>query len=442
MNVVVETQPNCQVTLQVELPADQVSKEWQSVARNFQRNVRIPGYRPGKAPQSLVDTRFAKDIKDEVTNRLLRETLNKAITEKNLRVLSVSQVENVEIFDDKSMRYRATVLTAPEFELPDYSSIPVTLARETPSEEHVQRWLDQLREPHATYTPVEDRPLAEGDYAVVTYAASLDGKPLAETLPSAPAQLQGRRNAWILMSEGTLAPGFCKAIEGMTLNEERTFSLDLPADFPVTDLAGKKLDYTVTLHGINTKSLPEFDDALAEKIEAGSTAEKLKQTVRERIENMANSQFENAKRQAAVKHLLDQVQCELPAPVVEREMAGILREIVQDNQVRGVSDDELRKHQDELIGAAQQSARDRVRANFLLLRIAEKENLEVAEQDVAQRVLEMAARYQIPVKKLVKDLQKRDGFAPLREQILASKALDLLVANVTVREPATDSTPA
>jgi trigger factor len=345
-------------------------------------------------------------------------------------------VENVEISDDKTMRYKATVVTAPEFELPDYSSIPVELKKEEATDEHVQRWVDQLREPHATYTPVEDRPLAMGDYAVVSYSGTLDGQPLGEAVSSAPVQLQGRRNAWVLMAEESLAPGFCKALEGMAVNEERTFGLDFPADFPLADLAGKKVDYTVTLHAINAKSLPEFDDALAEKIEAGSSADQLRVKIRERIESVAAQQFENAKRQAAVNHLLSQVTCELPANVVEREMSGILKEIVHENQVRGISDDEIRKHQDELIGAAQNSAKERVRANFLLLRIAEKENLAVQEQDVAQRVLEMAARYEIPVNKLVKDLQRRDGFGPLREQILIGKALDLLVANVTVREPA------
>ncbi len=436
MNVLLESQPNCLVTLQVELPADQVSKEWQSVARQFQRNVRIPGYRPGKAPQALVETRFAKDIKEELTNKLLRESLNEAIKEKNLRVLSVSDVENVEIGDDKTMRYTATVVTAPEFELPDYSSIPVELTKEEVSDEHVQRWVDQLREPHATYAPVEDRPVAMGDYAVVTYSATLDGTPLGEAVATAPAQLQGRRNAWVLMAGESLAPGFCKAIEGLAVNEERAFGLDFPADFPLSDLAGRKVDYTVTLHAINTKTLPDFDDALAEKIEPGTTAGQLRAKVRERIESVAAQQFENGKRQAAVNYLLSQVNCELPVNVVEREMSGILREIVRENQGRGISDEEIRKHQEELIGAAQNSAQERVRANFLLLRVAEKEKIELQEQDVAQRVLEMAARYEIPVNKLVKDLQRRDGFAPLREQILIGKALDLLVANVTVRETA------
>lgn len=436
MNVLVESQPNCLVTLQVELPADQVSKEWQSVARQFQRNVRIPGYRPGKAPQALVETRFAKDIKEELTNKLLRESLNEAIKEKNLRVLSVSDVENIEIGEDKTMRYKATVVTAPEFELPDYSSIPVELAKEEVTDEHVQKWIDQLREPHATYTPVEDRPVAMGDYAVVSYSGTIDGTPLGEAVTSTPVQLQGRRNAWVLMAEESLAPGFCKAIEGMAVNEERTFGLDFPADFPLSDLAGKKVDYTVTLHAINTKTLPDFDDALAEKIEAGSTAEQLRVKIRERIESVAAQQFENGKRQGAVNFLLSQVNCELPANVVEREMSGILKEIVRENQVRGISDDQIREHQEELIGAAQNSAKERVRANFLLLRIAEKEKIELQEQDVAQRVLEMAARYEIPVNKLVKDLQRRDGFGPLREQILIGKALDLLVGNVTVRETA------
>ena len=135
---------------------------------------------------------------------------------------------------------------------------------------------------------------------------------------------------------------------------------------------------------------------------------------------------------------MERVDCELPAPVVEKEMEGILREIVRDNQVRGISDDEIRKHQDELIGAAQRGARERVRGNFLLLRIAEKENLTITEEDVSRRVLEMAARYQIPVGKLVKDLERRNGFGPLREQILIGKALDLLAANVRVRESSSE----
>jgi trigger factor len=436
MNVVVESQPNCLVTLQVELPADQVSKEWTNVTRDFQRQARIPGYRPGKAPRALVESRFAKDIKEELTSKLLRESLNEAIREKNLRVLSVSQVGNVEIAEDRTMRYRATVVTAPEFELPDYSSISADLAKEEVSDENVDRWMDQMREPHASYVPVEGRPLAMGDYAVVTYTANLESKPLGEVIPDAPAQLQGRRNAWIVMDERSLLPGFSQSIVGMQINEERTISIELPADFSPANLAGRSLEYAVTLHAINTKVLPEWDDALAEKIEPGATVNQLREKMRARLESLAEANFQNSKRQAAVRFLLDRVDCELPAPVVAKEAGEILQDIVRDNQVRGVSDDEMRKHQDELIGAAQQGARDRVRGNFLLLRVAEREKLEVTEEDLTRRILELAARYEIAVPKLVKDLERRKGFGPLREQILIGKALDLLAANVRVRASA------
>lgn len=435
MNVVLDPQPNCIVNLQIELPADRVTSEWQSIAKDFQRQARIPGYRPGKAPQALIDSRYAKDIREELQNKLLRESLNEAIKQKSLRVLSVANVENVQIGNDMTMRFRASVVIAPEFELPDYSAITIELAKRAVTDEDVQNWVEQFREPHATYEAAEGRAIAMGDYAVLTYEGKLDGQLLSEALPKAPQQLHGRKNAWIFMNEGTLVPGFAKAVEGMLIGDERAFTLDVPATFPLADLQGRQIAYTATLHGINVKSLPLIDDALAEKIEPGKSLEDLRAGIRERLVKMAESQFENGKRNEALKVLLSKVECELPAQTVDREVSGILREIVQENQGRGVSDDELRSHQDELVGIAQRSARDRVRGNFLLLRIAEKEKLDVTETDLIMAVSEMARRYEIPVKKLIKDLQSRDGFGPIREQILLGKALDLIAANVTVTEP-------
>jgi trigger factor len=442
MNIVAENQPNCLVTLQVELPADRVSKEWKEVASQFQRQVRIPGYRPGKAPQSIVDSRFAKDIREELTNRLLRSSLDEAIKEKKLRVITVSQVENVEIADDKTMRYRATVVTAPEFELPDYSAIDAEIPAPKVTDEDINRWLDELREPHSNYAPVEDRPVQMGDFAVISYTGTIDGKPIAEVVPDTPQQLQGRRNAWMLMAEKSLVPGFAEALVGTKNGEEKTISIDIPEDFPIESLRGKKIDYATTLHAINVKNVPELTDELAGKIDPGSTLEQLKEKMRTRLEEFGKNQYENAKRQAAVRFLLAKVECEVPESLVEREMESILKDIVRENQGRGISDEEIRKHEDELLGAAEQGAQERVRGNFLLLRVAEKENLQVAEQDIAQRVYQMAAQYEIPVNKLVKDLQKKNGFGPLREQILMGKALDLLSANVTVREPAAAEAPA
>src|SRR5215470_14793243 len=127
MRVQVEEKPESISTLKIELPADEVSKEWDTIANSFARFAKIPGYRPGKAPRAVVDKRFRKEIQDEVTKKLVSKSYREAIEQEQLRVASLTNIEDIEFGEDKSMRFRATVVTAPEFELPDYNKIPVQL---------------------------------------------------------------------------------------------------------------------------------------------------------------------------------------------------------------------------------------------------------------------------------------------------------------------------
>jgi len=436
MNVVLDPQPNCIVNLQIEIPPERVAREWLAVAKNFQRQARIPGYRPGKAPQTLIDSRYAKDIRETLQENLLSESLTEAIKLKNLSVISAPTIQEVDIGDDKTMRFRARVVVAPEFEIPDYSAISLDVPKREATDADVDGWVNQLREPHATFETVDGRPLAMGDYAVLTYEGKIGDRLLSEILPKAPVQLHGRPNAWILMDEGTLIPGFAKAVEGMLIGDERTFTLDVPATFPLADLRGEKVSYSTALHAINVKTLPPLDDDLAEKIEPGQTMESLRADIRERLVKIVDDQFEGNKRRAVLDHLLAQIQCELPVMAIAHEASGILREIVEENRFRGVGDAELKAHEGELVGLAQKNARERVGGNFLLLRIAEKEKLEVSESDLVLAVTEMAHHHEIPLKKLITDLRNSGGIQPLREKILMRKALDLVASHVTVREPA------
>ncbi|MDD5198351.1 MAG: trigger factor [Terrimicrobiaceae bacterium] len=435
MNVVVESQPNCIATLRVELEPERVEREWQTVARQFQKMARLPGYRPGKAPQALVDRKFSADIREELTNKLLRQAMNEAIEEKKIRVITVSKVEGIEIAPDKSMRFTATVVTSPDFELPDYSKIELEVAKRAVTDAEVDEALQGIAEQHADFQSVEGRALEMGDFAVLTYAGTTGGRPLAEAVENCPPLLAGKPNWWIRLAPETLAPGFCEALVGLSIGESREFTLDIPADFPFAAVRGKQLAYAVTLHEIRTRELPPLDDALANKLDVGKTMAEVRDRLRTELEKRAENEFETAKRSGAIQYLLSQVTCELPVHLINNEMSGILREIVQENQGRGVSDEELKSHEDEILGAAKQSATERVRTTFLLMRVAEKENLKVTEQDLAFHVTQLAARYQVPVQKFVKDLQKRDAFGQIREQILVGKALDFITSNVTVREP-------
>ncbi|MGH8047155.1 MAG: trigger factor, partial [Chthoniobacterales bacterium] len=431
MNVVVENKPNCISTLRVELEPERVEREWKAVASQFQKNARLPGYRPGKAPQSLIEKKFSADIRQELTNKLLREAMNEAIEEKKLNVLTVSKVEDVEIGSDKTMHFTATVVTAPEFELPDYKNIEVEVAKRAVTDEDVENTLRSIAEQHADFQTIEGRALEMGDFAVLTYAATLDGAPLAEAVENCPPLLAGKPNWWIRLAPETLAPGFSEALVGLNVGETREFTIEIPENFPFEPVRGKKLAYTTTLHEIRTRTLPPLDDALATKLDPGKTIAEVRERLREELGKQADNEFETGKRNAAMQKLHAQFQCELPAHLVNNEMTGIVREIVQENQGRGVTDDELKSHEGEIIGAAKQSATERVRSMFLLMRIAEKENLKVTEQDIAFHVTQLAARYQIPVQKFVKDLQKRNAFGQIREQLLIGKALDFVASNVT-----------
>src|SRR3954452_24290785 len=151
MNVEMETQPGSVSKLQIELPADEVTKEWDAIANSFARFAKIPGYRPGKAPRAVIDKRFRKEIQDELTKKLVSKSYHEAVEQEQLRVASLTNIEDVQFGEDKSMRFRATVVTAPEFELPDYKNIPVHVPETTISDEEVDEAIERLRDQSADF---------------------------------------------------------------------------------------------------------------------------------------------------------------------------------------------------------------------------------------------------------------------------------------------------
>src|SRR5437762_10556013 len=186
MKVEVEKQPDSVSTLQIELPAEQVAKEWNAIADNFARYAKIPGYRPGKAPRRVIEAKFKKEIQEELTKKLVSKSYRDAVAEKQLRVVSLTNLEDVQISDDKTMRFRATVITAPEFDLPDHKNITVQLPEAVVSETEVNAALERLREQSADFIEVQpERPLQMGDFAVIDFDGTIDGKAISELAPEA-----------------------------------------------------------------------------------------------------------------------------------------------------------------------------------------------------------------------------------------------------------------
>src|ERR1051325_2293271 len=183
MKVEVEKQPGSISKLQIELPADEVSKEWDAIANSFARFAKIPGYRPGKAPRSVIDKRFRKEIQEEVTKKLVSKSYHDAISQEQLRVASLTNIEDVQFSDDKTMRFSETVVTAPDFDLPEYKNISVRLPDTKVSETEVDAALERLRDQSADFIEVSGRPLQMGDFAVIDFEGSIEGNSIREITP-------------------------------------------------------------------------------------------------------------------------------------------------------------------------------------------------------------------------------------------------------------------
>src|SRR6266849_872861 len=240
MKVEVERQPGSVSKLQIELPPEEVEKEWDAIANSFARFAKIPGYRPGKAPRAVIDKRFRKEIQDEVTKKLVSKSYREAIEQKKLRVASLTNLEDVQFGADKSMRFQATVVTAPEFKLPDYKNIPVQLPDTKVSEAEIDTALERLRDQTADFADVPERGLQMEDFAVIDYEGSIESKPISEVAPQASKNLHGGKKFWLHLAADNFLPKFCEQIVGQKRDETRTVAVDLPADFLVKEVAGKQ----------------------------------------------------------------------------------------------------------------------------------------------------------------------------------------------------------
>jgi trigger factor len=432
MNVEVENLPNCIASLHIELPPDFVTKEWNEVAKGFRQVARIPGFRPGKAPQNVVEAKFRKEIQEELTKKLVSETTREAIREKGLKVLSISDVQAVEFTAEKSLRFTANLITAPEFELPEYKGIPVKVPSEGVTDQELEQGLQTLRERHATFSDVGGRALEMNDFAVIDYSATLDGRPLLEVEPKAPKMLGGGADFWIKLDENTFLKGFSDQLVGMQSGETREFDLRVPDVYPVAELVARVLSFKVTLKGIKSMQLPELTDEFAGQVAQGLTLAALRETLKEQLVIEKAGRLQAVKQNQIVNYLASHVECELPQSYVKDETRRIMSEIVQHNQMRGISEDVLRENQKDIISAASRNARDRLKANFILTRIAEKEGIEVKPQELRERVQALANQYRVKFEKMMADLEEKRALGQVREEVLIGKVLDFLTSNANV----------
>ena len=429
MNVTVENLAPCKKLIRVELDAPAVDAAFTAVEKSFQKEANLPGFRVGKAPIPMVVKKYDQEIKDEVKRKLIGESYRKALEENKIDVLGYPDIEEIQFGRGQTLLFAATIETPPEFQLPEYKGLPVKREAKEVTDADVVKALELLREQRADFKKVE-RPLGNGDIAVVNYSGTSEGQSLTEIAPTAKG-LTAQQGFWIEMKPDAFIPGFSEQLQGAKPGDKRTVNVDFPADFVSKELSGRKGVYEVEIVEVREKNLPALDDAFAKSFEA-ENFEKLREGVRRDLESELKYKLTRDTRGQIVSGLLGKVNFDLPEAAVANETRNVVYNLVQENAKRGVGRDIIEKEKEAIYSAAATNAKERVKLSFLVQKIAEKEGIKVSQEEVLRRVQTMASMYQIPPEKFIKDLQKRNGIVEIYDQLSSEKVMEFLENNAAV----------
>jgi len=433
VNVSVEQLAPCKVLVKVEIDAAAVDAAFDRATTEFQKQARLTGFRPGKAPVYLVSRTYEKEIEQEVRRRLFSDNYKAALKDHNLRPLGNPDIEEIQFGRGKGYQFAATVETEPTLELPDYKGIPVEVETRAVTPEDVERAIQALREQRAEFNTVA-RPVATDDIVVVNYTGTCEGKPITDHSPTARG-LTEQKGFWMKVETGHFIPGFTDQLVGASAGDKRTVTVTFPPDFVVPVLIGKVGVYEVELLEVKERKLPEIDDSFAGQFGVANL-EALREGVKGDLENELKHKRITSIRNQIIQALLDRVKCELPESVVQNETRNVVRDIVQQNQQRGVTRESIQEHKDEIFAAASTSAKDRVKAALILNRIAEKEGIKLADQEILHRVALIAHGRKEAPEKVLKEFQRTGQINAVAEQVLTAKVLDFLQLQALISEVA------
>jgi trigger factor len=422
VNVTVENLAACKRLVRFEVEAEAVDKAFESTTTEFIRHAKMPGFRPGKAPRDMVVRQYAKDIEQEVKRKLISETYRDGIKSKKLDVLGYPDIEEIQFGRGQALQFAATIETNPEFELPEYRGLPAKREPAVVTDQDVAKAIDALREQRASFQNVE-RPVEGGDFVVVNYSGTSEGKPLLEVAPKVRG-LSEQKNFWVEVKPNSFIPGFAEQLIGAKAGEKRTVNVDFPPDL-MAELAGKKGTYEVEIVEVKVKTLPELTDAFAKEWGAESV-DKLREGVRQDLQNEQNSRQKRSIRNQVVKALTEKVNFELPESAVQNEVRSVVYELVNENQRRGVPKEAIESKKDELFKAAQAIAQERLKVGFLFHRIAEKEGIRAEPNEMNLRISMMAQARKMPPKKFLQELEKNNGLPEVYQEVIHEKVLDFL----------------
>jgi trigger factor len=410
--------------ISVEIPAAEVARETELQIARYQKSARLPGFRAGHVPASIIKQRFGEGLKSDVAEALIPKYFRKEADKQGLIPVSQPQVTDLHMHDGEPIRFKARFEVLPEIQIEGYKELRAEKPEITVTDEEVEEALAGVREQHATYTTIEGRALAEGDFA----QASMDGKPKdGKDVEAAKANPVRMDDVLIEMGGKNTVPEFSQNLTGASAGDERTFDVSYPEDISDKRLAGKTFVYTVKVNGIKQKNLPELNDNFAKELGEFTSLEQVRKQIRE---NMQAERQHNAEREAKdklVAALVKRNDFEVPESLVDRQIDLRLERGLRALAAQGMKMEDLKKMDLPRLRAGQRDqAVNDVKSSLLLERIADLEKIEVSDEEVNREIEALAQQSKQTSEAVRARLTQDGGLDRIRIRIRSEKTLNFL----------------
>ncbi len=431
MEVKVEELSPVERRLSVAVPSQNVAQEMEQAYRQWGKRAKIKGFRPGKVPRTILKRYFGKEIEEQVSQELFRQSLNEALDEVKLQPVSVKMPNALPpLVEGDPFSYSVEVEVAPEFTATDYLNLTLTGTPVAVTEEMVDQRLEELRQVRATLEPVaEERPVREKDFVVLRYQALENG---------AAIEGGGSDNAYVEVGAGKLPAEFEERLVGLTKGTATSFEMTVPVDFVNPAIAGKTVTFEVEVLDIKELRVPELDDALAQSFsDEFKTLDDLRQAVRQDLERRQEKQHYEKLRQQVIDQILDRNPVEVPPSLVRREQEAIVRQQLNLLQSRGLNISGL--NPESLLEKVKDQAEKQTRINLILDQIAKQEGITVSDDDVTAGYQRIAAQVGDTPEMVRKVYEQRQMVEDFKTQIRAEKTLEFLIDKATVVSATTEA---
>ena len=406
--------------ISVEIPAAEVARETDIIVQKYQKVARLPGFRAGHVPASIIRQRFKEDLKSDVVEALVPKYFRKEAEKLGMIPVSQPRVTDLHIHDGEPLRFKASFEILPEIKVEGYKELRADHPEIAVKDEEVEEAITSLREQHATYASVEGRSLADGDYA----QASMDGKPKDGDDKTQPVHMD---EVLIEIGGKNTVPEFTEHLRGAHAGDTREFDVIYPEDSADKRLAGKTFVYTVKIQAIKQKNLPELNDEFAKELGEFANLEAVRKQIRENMEHERKHTAEREAKDKLVKELVQRNEFEVPESLVDRQIDLRLERGLRALAAQGMKMEDMKKMDLPRLRAGQrdQAVQD-VKSSLLLERIAELEKIEVGEDELNHEVEALAQQTKQTPEAVRARLTQDGGLDRIRNRIRSEKTLDFL----------------